>query len=162
MMQHVAALAAATDLPVSGDLENGYGDSPRATADCIRLAAAAGLVGCSIEDAMKDADHPIYDIALATDRVRAAAEAARKLPFPFTLTARAENYLHGRPNLDDTIARLCAYQEAGADVLYAPGLATRDDIARSSNPSTAPSTSSWVFQGCCSPSPTSRRSAPNA
>lgn len=128
MMQHVAELAAATDLPVSGDLENGYGDSPAATAECVRLAASAGLVGCSIEDATKRPDDPIYDISYAVDRVRAAAEAARSLPFPFTLTARAENYLHGRPNLEDTIARLCAYQDAGADVLYAPGLATRDDI----------------------------------
>ena len=129
MMRHVAVLAAATDLPVSGDLENGYGDSPAAAAECVRLAAAAGLVGCSIEDATKHEDSPIYDILYATDRVRAAAEAARSLPFPFTLTARAENYLHGRPNLDDTIARLCAYQEAGADVLYAPGLTTRDEVA---------------------------------
>ncbi len=129
VIEHVSALASATDLPVSADLENGFGDVPEAAAETIRLAAAAGVVGGSIEDATERADNPIYDSQLATDRVRAAAEAARALPFPFTLTARAENYLHGRPDLKDTIARLQAYQEAGADVLYAPGLATKEDIA---------------------------------
>ena len=98
-------------------------------AETIRLAAAAGVVGGSIEDATGQPDNPIYEIGLAAERVRAAAEAARSLPFPFTLTGRAENYLHGRPDLKDTIARLQAYQEAGADVLYAPALSTRDDIA---------------------------------
>jgi 2-methylisocitrate lyase-like PEP mutase family enzyme len=129
MIQHVAALAAATDLPVSGDLEGGYGDAPDAAAETIRLAAAAGLVGGSIEDATGRASDPIYDLAYAIERVRAAVDAARSLPFPFTLTARAENYLHGRPDLKDTIARLQAYQEAGADVLYAPGLTTKEDIS---------------------------------
>jgi 2-methylisocitrate lyase-like PEP mutase family enzyme len=129
IMEHLAQIAAATDLPVSADLENGFGDSPQAAAETIRLAAAAGVVGGSIEDATGRADSPIYERELAADRVRAAAEAARALPFLFTLTGRAENYLHGRPDIKDTIARLQAYQEAGADVLYAPGLATREDIA---------------------------------
>lgn len=129
MMQHVSALAAATDLPVSGDLEKGYGDTPEVVAETIRLAAAAGLVGGSIEDATGRPDKPIYDVAQAAERIHAAVDAARSLPFPFTLTARAENYLHGRPDLADTIARLRAYQEAGADVLYAPGLTTREEIA---------------------------------
>jgi len=129
MIAHVSEIASATDLPVSADLENGYGDSPETAAETIRLAAAAGVVGGSIEDSTGNPDAPIYDKQHAADRIRAAAEAARSLPFPFTLTARAENYLHGRPDLADTIARLQAYQEAGADVLYAPGLATKDDIA---------------------------------
>jgi 2-methylisocitrate lyase-like PEP mutase family enzyme len=129
MMTHVSAMASATDLPVSADLENGYGDAPETVAETIRLAAAAGVVGSSIEDATARPDDPIYDREHAAERIRAAAAVARALPFPFTLTARAENYLHGRPDLRDTIARLQAYQEAGADVLYAPGLATQDDIA---------------------------------
>jgi 2-methylisocitrate lyase-like PEP mutase family enzyme len=129
MMEHVGAIASATDLPVSGDLEHGYGDDPETVAETIRLAAAAGLVGGSIEDATGRQEDPIYAKDHAADRIRAAVAAARGLPFPFTLTARAENYLHGRPDLADTIARLQAYQEAGADVLYAPGLASRDDIA---------------------------------
>lgn len=128
-MQHVAAIATATDLPVSADLENGYGDAPEIAAATINLAATAGAVGGSIEDASGDSQHPIYDLSHATDRIQAAAEAAHALPFPFTLTARAENYLHGRSNLKDTIARLQAYQEAGADVLYAPGLTTEEEIA---------------------------------
>lgn len=126
---HVKTIAAATSLPLSTDLENGFGDSPEDCAETIRLAAAAGAVGGSIEDATERDDSPIYDIKFATERVRAAAEAARSLPFPFTLTGRAENYLHGRPDLKDTIKRLQAYQEAGADVLYAPALATEEDIA---------------------------------
>lgn len=129
MLAHVEAIAAATDLPVSGDLENGFGDEPATAAETIRLAAAAGLVGGSIEDSTNRPGEPLYELRLAAERVRAAAEAARSLPFPFTLTARAENYLVGRPDLADTIRRLQAYQEAGADVLYAPGLANRDDIA---------------------------------
>lgn len=129
MIAHVAAIAAATDLPVSGDLEGGYGDAPDVAAETIRLAAAAGLVGGSIEDSTPHTGQPIYDLPYAVDRVRAAVEAARSLPFPFTLTARAENYLHGRPDLADTIERLQAYQDAGADVLYAPGLTTKADIA---------------------------------
>ena len=122
-------LADATSLPVNADLENGYGDDPHTVAETIRLAAAAGVVGGSIEDATGRADDPIYDIDLAVERVRAAVAAARALPFPFTLTARAENYLHGRPDLDDTIRRLKAFEDAGADVLYAPGLRSKDDIA---------------------------------
>jgi 2-methylisocitrate lyase-like PEP mutase family enzyme len=129
VIEHVAEIAAATDLPVSADLENGFGDAPEATAETIKLAAAAGAVGGSIEDATERRDEPIYDLELAAERVEAAVEAAHSLPFTFTLTARAENYLHGRPNLNDTIARLQAYQAAGADVLYAPGLTTREDIA---------------------------------
>lgn len=123
------AIASATDLPVSADLEHGFGDAPEAAAETIRLAAAAGVVGGSIEDATGRADSPIYEIAFAAERVRAAAEMARSLSFPFTLTARAENYLHGRPDINETVKRLQAYQEAGADVLYAPGLTTKDDIA---------------------------------
>ena len=129
IIAHIAAIASASDLPVSADLENGFGDGPAVVAETIRLAAAAGVVGGSIEDASGRADHPIYEKEHAAERIRAAAEAARSLPFTFTLTGRAENYLHGRPDLRDTISRLQAYQEAGADVLYAPGLATREDIA---------------------------------
>nr|WKF61582.1 hypothetical protein HUO10_006113 [Paraburkholderia busanensis] len=128
MMVHLAEIVGATDLPVSADLENGFGDSPEACAETIRQAAAAGVVGGSIEDATNRADDPIYSLDAAVERVRAAVEAARALPFPFTLTARAENYLNGRPDIDDTIRRLQAFQEAGADVLYAPGLKTRDEI----------------------------------
>jgi 2-methylisocitrate lyase-like PEP mutase family enzyme len=129
MLAHISEIAAATDLPVSADLENGFGDAPEFAAETIRLAAAAGVVGGSIEDSTGRPDQPIYDQQHAVERIRAAAEVARALPFPFTLTGRAENYLHGRPDIKDTIARLQAYQEAGADVLYAPGLATQDDIA---------------------------------
>ena len=128
VIEHVAAMASATDLPVSADLENGFGDDPETAAQTIKLAAAAGAVGGSIEDATGREDEPIYDLEFAAERVRAAVEAARSLPFPFTLTARAENYLHGRPNLKDTVARLQVFQDAGADVLYAPGLTGKDDI----------------------------------
>ena len=129
MMVHLAEIAGATDLPVSADLENGFGDAPEDCAETILQAAAAGVVGGSIEDSTGRADEPIYPFEAAVERVRAAVEAARTLPFPFTLTARAENYLVGRPDLDDTIRRLQGYQEAGADVLYAPGLKTREEIA---------------------------------
>ena len=129
MLAHVAAIVAATDLPVSADLENGFGDTPESVAETIRLAAASGLAGGSIEDFTQRAAAPLYELDLAVERIRAAAEAARALPFPFTLTARAENYLVGRPDLDDTIRRLQAYQEAGADVLYAPGLRSKEEIA---------------------------------
>lgn len=129
MMEHIAAIASASDLPVNADLENGYGDDPKVAAETILLAAKAGVVGGSIEDATGRENDPIYDKQFAAERVRAAVEAARSLPFPFMLTARAENYLHGRPDLKDTIARLQAYQEAGADVLYAPALANKEDIA---------------------------------
>ncbi|HVU48543.1 MAG TPA: isocitrate lyase/phosphoenolpyruvate mutase family protein [Terracidiphilus sp.] len=129
MIAHVGMIAAAVDLPVSGDLENGFGDDPETSAETIRLAAAAGLVGGSIEDSMGRADEPIYGIKHAAERVQAAAEAAHRLVFPFTLTARAENYLHGLGDLEDTIRRLQAYEEAGADVLYAPGLSRLEDVA---------------------------------
>ncbi len=127
-MAHASAIASATDLPVSADLENGFGDAPETVAETIRLAAAAGVVGGSIEDTTGRQEHPIYEREHAVERVRAAVAAARALPFAFTLTARAENYLHGRPDLRDTIERLQSYQGAGADVLYAPGLASKDDI----------------------------------
>jgi len=129
VMAHIAALAAATDLPVSADLENRFGHAPEVAARAITLASAAGAVGGSIEDATGQPNQPIYEIEAAVDRVRAAVEAARALSFPFTLTARCENYLVGRNDIADTILRLQAYQEAGADVLYAPGVATREDIA---------------------------------
>lgn len=122
------AIVRATDLPVSADLENGFGDAPEAVAETIRLAAAAGLVGGSIEDYSGVADRPLYDIGHATERIAAAAEAARSLAFPFTLTARAENHLRGNPDLDDTIRRLQAYERAGADVLFAPALPDLDAV----------------------------------
>ena len=128
MITHVAAIGSATDLPVSADLENGFGDSPETVAETIRLAATAGLVGGSIEDSTNRLGDPVYEHELAVERVRAAAEVARSLRFPFTLTARAENHIVGRPDLQDTIKRLQAYQEAGADVLYAPGLTSKDEI----------------------------------
>jgi 2-methylisocitrate lyase-like PEP mutase family enzyme len=121
-LTNAAAIIAATDLPVSADLENGYGDAPEDAARTIRLAAETGLVGGSIEDATGDAARPIYDFQLSVERVAAAAAAAHALPFPFTFVARAENFLHGRPDLDDTIRRLQAFEAAGADVLFAPGL----------------------------------------
>jgi len=129
MLKHICEIALATDLPVSADLQNGFGDDPESAAETIRLAAQAGAVGGSIEDATGRDDDPIYGLEHSADRVRAAAEMVHLLPFTFTLTARAENYLHGRPDLKDTVARLQAYQEAGADVLYAPGLTAKDDIA---------------------------------
>ncbi len=129
MLAHVGEIVSATDLPVSADLENGYGDDPKTVAETITLAAAAGLVGGSIEDVSPRPRGHMYEHAHAVERVRAAVAAARALPFRFTLTARAENFLVGRPDLEDTIARLQAYQEAGADVLYAPGLVSQDDIA---------------------------------
>jgi 2-methylisocitrate lyase-like PEP mutase family enzyme len=128
MLSHVAEIVSATDLPVSADLENGFGDDPKIVAKTIQLAAATGLAGGSIEDATGRDGDPIYEHGLAVDRVRAAAEVAQSLPFEFTLTARCENYLVGRRDLKDTIRRLQAYQGAGADVLYAPGLTSKDDI----------------------------------
>ena len=128
-LAYASAIVGASDLPVSADLDHGCADAPETVAETIRLAARAGVVGGSIEDATGRPEAPIYDRVLAAERVHAAAEAARTLPFPFTLTARADNHLHGRSDLADTIARLQAYQDAGADVLYAPGLATRDEIA---------------------------------
>ena len=127
-LANARAIVGAVALPVSADLENGFADAPEAAADTIRLAADAGLVGGSIEDASGDAAQPIYGFDHAVERVAAAAEAARALPFPFVLTARAENFLHGRPDLDDTIRRLQAFERAGADVLYAPGLPSLDAV----------------------------------
>lgn len=129
MIAHIGAIASATDLPVSADLENGYGNAPEHVAETIRLAAASGIVGGSIEDSTDRPEDPIYEHEIAVERVRAAVEAARALPYSFTLTARAENYLWKRPDLADTIRRLQAFQDAGADVLYAPGLAAMEDIA---------------------------------
>jgi 2-methylisocitrate lyase-like PEP mutase family enzyme len=127
-LAHAREIVAATDLPVSADLGNGFGDRPEAVAETIRLAGATGLSGASIEDATYDDARPVFDIAHAVDRVRAAVEAARALPVPLVLTARAENFIVGRPDLSDTIRRLQAFQQAGADVLYAPGLLTLDDV----------------------------------
>lgn len=127
-LANARAIVDATDLPVSADLENGFGHAPEDAARTIREAAAAGLVGGSIEDATGDARTPIYDASHAAERVAAAVEAARALPFPFTLTARAENYLFNRRDLDDTIRRLQAFESAGADVLYAPGLTDIESI----------------------------------
>ena len=121
-LAHARLIVGTCALPVSADLEGGFGDAPEVVAETIRQAAAAGLVGGSIEDASGNTDVPIHDFELAVERVTAAAEAARKLAFPFTLTARTENYLHGRPDLDDTVRRLQAFEHAGADVLFAPGL----------------------------------------
>jgi 2-methylisocitrate lyase-like PEP mutase family enzyme len=121
-MAHVRLVAEATDLPVSGDLEKGFGDGADAVSVTIRQAAAAGLVGCSIEDASGDAKAPIFEFAHAVERIKAAVAAARALPIPFTLTARTENFVRNRLDLDDTIARLKAFEAAGADVLMAPGL----------------------------------------
>lgn len=127
-LDNAGLIVDATALPVAADLENGFGDLPEDCAQTILRAAETGLVGGSIEDASGRSDAPIYDFCLAVERVRAAVQAARSLPFPFTLCARAENLLHGRMDLDDTILRLQAYAEAGADVLYAPGLRSVDEI----------------------------------
>lgn len=129
-LKNVRAIVEATPLPVSADLENGFGDDPSTCAETIRLAAQAGLAGGSIEDATGRSDDPIYAFDRAVERVKAAVQASRKLPFPFVLTARAENLINGRADLDDTVRRLQAFAEAGADVLYAPGLKTKDAIER--------------------------------
>jgi 2-methylisocitrate lyase-like PEP mutase family enzyme len=129
VMAHIRAMAPMIDIPLAADLEDGFGPRPEDCAETIRQGAEAGLVGGSIEDFTGDRAHPIYSIAEAADRVRAAAEAARNLPFKFMLCARAENYLNGRTDLADTIARLQAYQEAGADVLFAPGLNTSEEVS---------------------------------
>jgi 2-methylisocitrate lyase-like PEP mutase family enzyme len=125
---HARAIVEATSLPVSADLEKGFGDEPETCAETIRLAAKAGLVGGSIEDATGHIEDPIYPFEISVERIKAAVGAARSLAFPFMLTARAENFLHGRPDLKDTIRRLEAFADAGADVLYAPGLKTREEI----------------------------------
>lgn len=122
IIENCRVIAEATDLPVNADLENCGADDPKTAAKAITRAAEAGVVGGSIEDSTGNREHPIYDFSLAVERVQAAVEAARALPFPFTLTARAENFLHGRKDLDDTIKRLQAFEAAGADVLYSPGL----------------------------------------
>ena len=127
-LENARIIIDATPLPVSADLENGYGDDPSACSETILLAARAGLAGGSIEDATGNPEDPIYPFELSVERVKAAVKAARSLPIPFTLTARAENLIYGRPDLKDTIRRLEAYAEAGADVLFAPGLKTKDEI----------------------------------
>jgi 2-methylisocitrate lyase-like PEP mutase family enzyme len=127
MSEHVAAISQATDLPVAADLEHGYGPAPEDAARAITSVAEAGAVGGSIEDWDRDEER-LYEMDEAAERIAAAAEAARALDFPFMLVGRAENHLHGNPDLDDTIARLNAYAEAGADVLYAPALLTAEDI----------------------------------
>ena len=128
-LANAKAVVVATDLPVAADLENGFGHAPEAAAETIRLAGeVAGLVGGSIEDATGDPRRPIYDFQHAVERVAAAASAARALPYPFVLVGRAENFLHGRPDLDDTIRRLQAFEAAGADALFAPGLTRAEDI----------------------------------
>ena len=121
-LEHARAVVEATDLPVSADLENGFGHAPEFVADTVRLAAEAGLVGCTIEDTTANQEHPLYDFQFAVERIAAAAETARVLPFPFMLTARAHNLLFPNPSLDETIRRLQAFEQAGADVLFAPGL----------------------------------------
>lgn len=128
VLDNARGIVDATALPVSADLENGFGDAPQDCANAILRAAEVGLVGASIEDASGRAEAPIYEFALSLERVRAAVQAARSLPFAFTLCARAENLLHGRMDLDDTIGRLQAYAEAGADVVYAPGLRSVEEI----------------------------------
>lgn len=127
-LAHAKAIVDATDLPVSADLEKGFGDTPDAAAETIRLAAGIGLVGASIEDATGDSARPLFDVSHAQERIAAAVEAARSVSFPFTLTARAENYLRGNPDLDDTIRRLRLFEAAGADVLMAPGLPDLDAV----------------------------------
>lgn len=124
----IRGMVAATDLPVAADLEKGFGDSPEAVVETIRLAAQAGLVGGSIEDATGDKNKPLFEFDHALERIAAAAQAAAALPFPFTLTARTENYLRGNPDLDDTIKRLQAFEKAGADVLFAPGLPSLEAV----------------------------------
>jgi 2-methylisocitrate lyase-like PEP mutase family enzyme len=121
-LEHVRTIVDATPLPVTADLENGFGESPETVAQTVRLAGEVGLAGASIEDATSRPDHPIFERELAIERIRAAVEAARALPYPFTLTARSENFIRGHPDLDDTLSRLQAFEAAGADVLYAPGL----------------------------------------
>ncbi len=127
-LANAAAIVAATDLPVSADLENGFGDAPETVAETIRLSAETGIVGASIEDASGDRGLPIYDFTLAVERIAAAAEAAGSLPFRFCLTAHAENFQFGRLDIDDTIRQLQAFAEAGADVLYVPALPSLDAI----------------------------------
>ena len=121
-MEHSRMIVGATELPVSADLGKGFGDAPEDVAETVRFAAESGLVGCTIEDSTGDPAHPLYEESLAVERIAAGVEAARDLPFPFMLTARAHNFLYSNPNLDGTIRRLQAFEKAGADVLFAPGL----------------------------------------
>jgi 2-methylisocitrate lyase-like PEP mutase family enzyme len=121
-LQHARVIVDASELPVSADLEQGFGDSPEVVAETIRLAAEAGLVGCTIEDATRNPERPLYDFSLAVERIAAAAEAAHALPFPFLLTARAHNLMYDNGSLEETIRRIQAFERAGADVLFAPGL----------------------------------------
>lgn len=129
-LEHVRTIVEATPLPVTADLENGFGASPETVAETIRLAGEIGLAGASIEDATYEPDEPIFSRELAIERIRAAADAAHALPYPFTLTARSENFIRGRPDLDDTVSRLRAFEAAGADVLYAPGLPDESALRR--------------------------------
>ena len=129
-LMQVRIIVAATDLPVSADLEKCFADSPQGVAETVRLAAQAGLVGCSVEDASGNKDKPLYDFDFAVERVSAAAATAKAVGFPFTLTARTENFLRGNPSLDDTIKRLQAFERAGADVLFAPGLPDLEAVRR--------------------------------
>jgi len=128
-LAHASLIVGATDLPVSADLEKGFGEAPEVVAETVRLAAEVGLVGCTIEDSTGDPDHPLYDLSLAVERIAAAAEAARALPFPFMLTARAHDFLYANPRLEQTLRRLRAFEEAGADVLFAPGLPDLESVA---------------------------------
>ena len=121
-LAHARTIIDATNLPVSADLEGGFGESPEVVAETVRMAAGAGLVGCTIEDSTRQPDHPLYDFSLAVERIAAAAEAARSLPFPFMLTARAHNFVYAQPSLDEAIRRLQAFEKVGAEVLFAPGL----------------------------------------
>lgn len=129
MLSHFTELAQATDIPISADFQNGFGHTPEDAAKTILETASTGIVGGSLEDASGDVSKPIYELGLAVDRIRSAAAAAKSLDFKFMLTARAENYLYGRADLSDTIKRLQAYQDAGADVLFAPGIQSKEDIA---------------------------------
>ena len=127
-LAHARMIVEATDLPVSADLGKGFGDQPEVVAETIRLAADVGLVGCTIEDATGNPDRPLYDLGLAVERIAAASEAARALPFPFTLTARAHNFVYADPDLAETIGRVQAFEKVGADVLFAPGLPDLDSV----------------------------------
>jgi 2-methylisocitrate lyase-like PEP mutase family enzyme len=127
-LAHARLVVDATDLPVSADLENGFGEAPEVVAETVRLAAEVGLVGCTIEDSTRRPEAPLYGFSLAVERIDAAAQAARALPFSFMLTARAHNFLYPAPSLDETIKRLQAYERAGADVLFAPGLPDIDSV----------------------------------
>jgi 2-methylisocitrate lyase-like PEP mutase family enzyme len=137
-ISHSKSIVDATDLPVSADLEKGFGDRPEDVAETVRLAAEAGLVGCTIEDSTGNPDRPLFEFSLAVDRIAAAAQAAKALPFPFALTARAHNLLYTDPNLEETILRLQAFEAAGADVLFAPGLPDLDAVRTVCNSVTKP------------------------